>query len=451
MTDPAIQPIGHEASAPADSESRDLTAQTDPLILKLQQSVLRHLPEYQAYGHPAGDPTVWSLVNYHFATTGHPCKPDQVFDLLRWGGLFVYVARNPREVASVQTAFDNRGGFCIEQRMSHFRSGLWGLKLPGLSKKLYYFTARKILLIQPGQTTDRFTYHVQLMRNPRVESGYTVLKEVPTLENVAWRLKEKHPEIDDRVIAKRAQKLVDSVFPVFLTREAAILKILQRDMPQPYNGRVPHVVSIDKDDRGFVRRLHLNWLRMSGPIMTQMEFAKQAADLLRVLHDNGGIIHLDLRLDNFVISNGQVMFVDFGSAVRVGENLKESPLLTSLFDEMMRTSQIQRLLGKWKEAGKVTSKVISEKHHKVDKAIDFFYLAVQMNRPHYNPEFKGLVRFDKDSQEAELISSLTGAILRPKDPNNSNFKSAADILAGLLKIEKQLAGLEEIPEQRKAG
>ncbi len=426
-----------------------LATPVDPLIRKFQQHALRQDAEYLRYG--AEDTPAAHQTNYHFATTGHPCKPDQIFDLLRWGGLFVYVTRNAREAATLQEAFDDRGGFSLETRAGQVRLPWLGMKLPGLSTKLYYFTARKVMLIPPGATTDRFTYAVQLARHAQAESGYTVKKEVPTLENVAWRLKEKHPTLDDRVLAKRAAKLVDSVFPVFLTREAAILKILQRDMPAGYANRVPRVVQIEKDDRGFIRCLHLNWLRMSGPALSQLEFAKQSADLLRVLHDKGGMIHLDLRLDNFVISDGQVGFVDFGSAVRVGENLRESPLLTSLFDEMMRTSQIQRLLGKWKETGRVTSRIISDQHHKVDKAIDFFYLAVQMNRPHYNPEFKGLVRFDKDSQEALLISQLTGAILRPTDPCNSPFRSAADILSGLIQVERSLAGDGEASPQRMAG
>jgi len=34
----------------------------------------------------------------------------------------------------------------------------------------------------------------------------------------------------------------------------------------------------------------------------QIEFARQSADLLRALHDDARVMHLDLRLDNFVIT-----------------------------------------------------------------------------------------------------------------------------------------------------
>ena len=99
------------------------------------------------------------------------------------------------------------------------------------------------------------------------------------------------------------------------------------------------------------------------------------------------VIHLDLRLDNFVITPQGVGFVDFGSAVRVGEAFPEASLLSNLFGEMMRTSQIQRMLGKMSESGQITSEEIRAGYHRVDKAVDFFYLAVQINNPHANPDF----------------------------------------------------------------
>src|SRR6185295_5844733 len=99
------------------------------------------------------------------------------------------------------------------------------------------------------------------------------------------------------------------------------------------------------------------------------------------------------RLDNVVITEHGVSFVDFGSAVRVGEEFPEASLLFNLFDEMMRTSQIQRMLGKMTQRGEVTSEHIVASHQRVDKAVDFFYLAVQINAPLANPDFRGLVEF----------------------------------------------------------
>ena len=92
-----------------------------------------------------------------------------------------------------------------------------------------------------------------------------------------------------------------------------------------------------------------------GKPLSQLEFARQAADLLRVMHDKAGVIHLDLRLDNVVITDKGVGFVDFGSAVREGENIKGNPLLSTIFDELMRTSQIQRMLEKMTTDGTVTA------------------------------------------------------------------------------------------------
>jgi hypothetical protein len=139
-----------------------------------------------------------------------------------------------------------------------------------------------------------------------------------------------------------------------------------------------------------------------------------------------------------VITEHGVGFVDFGSAVRVGEDFPESSLLSNLFEEMMRTSQIQRMLGKMSDAGQVTSEEIKGSYQRVDKAVDFFYLAVQINNPHANPDFKGLVDFDKNSPEARELSALTAEILRPADPKNATFKSARQILQGIQAIETRL-------------
>jgi hypothetical protein len=446
-------PLGSNSSrshrpAPTHSPHQPVTAKLAKLQQALVQQIFENDHEYQTFGKPEMQRiTTPTMVNYWFATSGQASSPEEIFNHLHWGGVFVYLCDNANEAVSVQQAFHDKGGFVIEQPLKPIRTQFMGMSLPGLSKKGYYFIARKMLLVPPGVTTDRFTYHVQLARNEHAEYGYVVLKEVPSLDNVVWRLKEKHPNLEHDVILKRARKLVDSVFPIFLTRETAILNILQRDMPEDYRHRVPKVIGYEKDSRGFVRRLYLNWMRLGGKPMSQIEFAMQSADLLRTLHDKGGMIHLDLRLDNIIISGGQVGFVDFGSAVRVGEDLTESPMLTTLFEEMMRTSQIQRLLGKWKDTGRVTSRIISDQHQRVDKAIDFFYLAVQMNRPHNNPEFVDQIYYGKDSLEARQINNLTGSILRPEDPQRPVFRSASDILNGLKKIERRLYDANQHPSQ----
>src|SRR5690606_12619596 len=133
-----------------------------------------------------------------------------------------------------------------------------------------------------------------------------------------------------------------------------------------YRERVPRVIHMEQDHRGYVRKLWMNWLRNGGPILPQLEFARQAAELLMALHELADVIHLDLRLDNFVITEKGVGFVDFGSSVRTNENIGGNPLLATLFGELMRTSEIQRMLTSMKQSGSVTSHIINAAHHRVD-------------------------------------------------------------------------------------
>ena len=89
------------------------------------------------------------------------------------------------------------------------------------------------------------------------------------------------------------------------------------------------------------------------------------------------------------------------SSVPVGENIHGNPMLSTIFEELMRTSQIQRMLYKMKSSGLVTSQVISEAYQRVDKAVDLFYLAVQMNA----------VRFERPLNDDVLFSLRVVAIL----------------------------------------
>jgi hypothetical protein len=358
-----------------------------------------------------------------------------LFDRLRWGGHLIYVCQT-REEADRISAQLSGGGFQITRKPSPIARGWLAALIPFFPRRNHYFAARKVELVQPGQTTDRFTFHVHLVSDGW--GDYVVVKEVPTLEMVMARLRGKWPDLAGEIIEKRARKFTDKIFPVFLTREAAILKIVNRDLPPEYAQRIPKLLEMEQDERGFAKRLHLNWLRNGGAPLSQLEFARQSADLLRALHDDVGIMHLDLRLDNFVVTPAGVGFVDFGSAVRVDENLKQSPLLSSLFEELMRTSEIQRMLFRMTRTGQVTSEAISGGLHKVDKAVDCFYLAVQISSPHANPDLKDLIRFDKQSADARLLSRLTDQILRPANPANPPFRSAADILRGIQQLSTRL-------------
>ena len=391
--------------------------------------VLRHDPEFAGYFN--GQASRSGLADFLFVSSETPHEAKEVFAKMRWGGLTVFVSASGRDTALVAQEYAAHG-FAIERPPTFIRLGL------PLFRKLHYFVARKVLLIPPGGDTDRFTYHVELVRHPSPEGKLVVLKEVPSFEAVVNRLRRRWPEMTNEVIEKRARKFTEKIFPTFLTREAAILKILERDLPAPYNQRVPNVFHLEKDQRGFVRKLYMRWLQNGGQPISHMEFARQSADLLRVMHDIAHVIHLDLRLDNMVITEDGVGFVDFGSSVRDDENLAENPLLESLFDELMRTSHIQVMLEKMTTSGAVTSQVISRGLQKVDKAIDFFYLAVQFNAPHQNPDLADLILYDPKSADARHLERLTKEILRPADPANPVFRSAKDILHGIERIQLKL-------------
>jgi hypothetical protein len=373
-----------------------------------------------------------------FIVEDEPHEPDDVFGRLRWGGKFIYLSRNRRKARGMAARFSERG---FEPLASgRFRAGPLRF-IPLMGRRVWYFVARKVLLAPPREITERFTYHVHLARGavaclPRDE--YVVQKEVPSLERVIGRLRAKFSDVPDAVIEKRALKFTEKIFPLFLTREAAFLKILQRDLPAEYRERVPTLLHAEQDSRGYVRRMWMNWLRVSGEPLSQIEFARQSADLLRVVHDWAKVIHLDLRLDNFVITSRGVGFVDFGSAARVGENIQGNPLLSTLFDELMRTSQIQRMLYKMTVTGAVTSQAMHQAYGKVDKQVDLFYLAVQINQPHHNPDLSALVKYDPSSFEAAAIGELTRDILKPADPANPKYRTAEAMLEGIRQIKQSL-------------
>jgi len=377
-------------------------------------------------------------VDFLFATGKDPKLPDEVFDRLLWGGLFVYVDQDEKKVRRFAQDYDAKRGFILESGPTRLWLSRLGLRLPGLSRRMHTFAARKVKLIQPGQFTERFTYSVELMPHPEAEHGYIVCKQVPTHADVACRLRRRFPDADDAEIESRTGKLVDCVFPTFLTREAAILKILETEMPEPYRRKVPKALGVKKDEQGFVRKLAMNWMRTGGPRLSQIEFAGQSAKLLSVLHHSAQVMHLDLRLDNFVLTPDGVGFVDFGSAARIGEDLGQSPLLTSLFGEMMRTSKIQRMLGRMLDKGQVTNRSFTCIHQKADPAIDTFYLALQINKPTHNPQFAHLIDHQPASVEAQAVSSLTAAVLRPKSKDKPAFTSPDDILRGIERIRRRL-------------
>lgn len=383
----------------------------------------------------AGELGIGQTADVLLAASGEPRLPDEVFYRLRWGGLFIYVGTHEGKVRRLAEQFRPSAGFVLERPVQPLRAAPFGLRVGPLTTEGYYFAARRTHLVQGGRFTERFTYDVHLTAAPDYEHGYVVEKRVPTEDDILNRLRKKNPDAEEADLRARAHKLVHHVFPTFLTREAAMLHILQRDLPPAYRGRVPTALKVEKDRRGFVRTLWMNWLRVGGPVLSQLQFAHQAAELLTVLHEQARVIHLDLRPDNLVITERGVGFVDFGSSVRVGEQIEESAMLTSLFEQMMRTSQVQRMLGKMIDKGRVTNEAITAAHRRVDKTIDTFYLAVLIHKPHGNPQLDHLIHLDDAAPSARSLAALTAAVLRPKNPHHVRFKTAADILRGIRRIE----------------
>ena len=425
--------------------------------LRLAEAVRRRVtardPSYplliDARDVPATEPA-----DFLFATHGEDHAPAETFPRLRWGGQLIYLGTDEDDVRANEDAYRRHNGFVIEQPVTAFRAGSLLMRLLTIAPRVHYFIARKVRLLQPGESTDRFTFDVMLTRDyphdsehrtgaaAKLRRGarpeYAVLKQVPTTDDLCRRLIEKHPNTDPGVLRDRARKLVEKIFPVFLTREAAFLKLLQRDLPESFRGHVPQLLHLERDNTGMVRKLVMSWLRVGGQPLTQLEFARQSAGLLHALHETVGIMHLDLRLDNIVITPRGVGFVDFGSAVRIGEDISKNPMLNALFDEMMSTSQIQRLLGRMKTTGKVTSHLLCDAHHRVDKAVDLFYLAVMMTKPQSNPDLAAFIEHHPDSEESQRLTKLSDAILRPKDPQRPAFASARDMLRGIERIAERL-------------
>ena len=434
----AVAPARLPDAPPADAGAAPIVAPEELSLLKRQ--VLDPDPEFQHFEQSSSLNKRSGLLDYLIATNGQRHDPDPAFARLRWGGQFVYVSRNRREVEDVPERFAERG-FAVGGAPGFVRGG-WGIPL--ISRKYYYIAARKTALVPPREFSDRFTYQVALERQDVESNGppstghWVVRKEVPSFERILARLKFKAPDLPHATLERRAKKFAEQIFPLFLTREAAMLKIIDRECPKEYRQRFPRLVHMEKDGKGYVQRLWTTWLRNGGRPLSHIEFARQGAELLHVLHERIGIIHLDLRMDNMVISQGQVGFVDFGSAVRDNENIHGNAVLSTLFGELMRTSQIQRMMDRMATAGALTSTIIREAYQRVDKAVDLFYLALQIGQPNANPELRELIRYDKFTPEGMELARLSNAVLKPANPGNPKYRTARDVLAEILRIEADL-------------
>ncbi len=320
---------------------------------RMIEAIRRHLlegdPEFQRFGPKDVLARSHLMTDYVFAVENEPHLPEDIFASVRWGGEFIYLSYNRDQVAALPEKFVAYG-FETQRGPDYLKQG-WLRFVPFLGQKLWYFVTRKLQLIRPRDITERFTYNVQLTPTTSeipTDDRYVVLKEVPPFERVMDRLRAKFADAPYAVIEKRALKFTEQGLSAVSHARSGhaqdlCIVICRRNIAC----RVPTLLHMENDDRGYAKQMWMNWLRIGGKAAhANWNLPAKALTLLRVVHDYARIIHLDLRLDNFLITENGVCFVDFGSAVRDGENIQGNPLLSTLFEELMRTSQIQRMLYK---------------------------------------------------------------------------------------------------------
>lgn len=414
-------------------------ASADRWVQRLLDQRLANEAQGRQVGRGAAD-LQDGMIDLRLAGPGEPNQAGDLFDRLRWGGSVAVIDPNPHRLASVMQQYDNANGFALEQPLGDLWHAPLGLRIPGLTPRAWYFVARKTDLVRPDEDSKRSTYDVVLTPDDQEPEGFCVTKRVPTVEGVLRRITARFPNLDPVAAKQRARKLVGDVFPLFLTRETKCLELLHKRLPEHLRCRVPRPLRIGRDKRGLVTRLDMNWLRNGRATpLTQAEFAASSMELLAALHDDAKIMHLDLRLDNMVITEDGVGFVDFGTSAQIDEDLSNRPVLNRLFMELMQTSEVQKVLSDMLARGEVTSASLKEVAGKPDRGMDIFYLAVQINHPHFNPELARLIHYDAMSGEARTLHSLSAAVLRPKNPAMSQFKNARDLLRGIKRVERRNA------------
>jgi hypothetical protein len=361
------------------------------------------------------------------ATQAHP---DTAFDRLRWGGQLAFVSTRSREVDAMLAHYRGREEFHVEQTPQAVYEP-WLSALRRLRRRRHlFFVVRKVMLEKTGDLTVRHSHDVRLEPDTTAmaHDGYVVCKRVPSLEQTAERLLKMRPSLSEDEACMLADKLVNKVFPIFLTREAAFLKLLRGRVPGYLQQRVPGFVRMVQDDRGLVRRLDMSWMRLGSRSISLIDFARQAATVLHALHHHAGMLHFDLRLENMVITEQGVGVIDFGSSVLAGEDLGQSKLLHTLHTEMLNASRPAAQLRRMQGAGVVTSGLFDQCYAQRSPAIDLFCLAWSMTRPHANPDFRPLVRMGADDADAQRLQRLQRLVLAPPDPMRPVIRNVRDLL-----------------------
>jgi hypothetical protein len=389
--------------------------------------------EYRAFGTVSADV---ELPDFIFASGIDEHDPKAIFPRIRWGGQFVYADPSLAKVQDAARTFAEYG-FALEKPADTVLDGwrLW----PFIRNKVHYFAARKILHVPKGGLTDRFTFEVELSECHEVDHGkHVVTKRIPSVEWVVNRLHDRNSKMDLAELERRAQGLIQNILPIFLTREVAIMNRLQERLPADLRNRVPHTVRYEQDERGYVKLLQVNWLRNGGKPISQLDFAIQSAELLHAVHARAGVAHLDLRLDNMVITPEGVGFIDFGNSVHDDEDIAASPTLQRIFHDLMRSCTVQRTLHRAVQAGQVTAPYFIDAVFKVDKAVDLFYLVRQFTSPHENPDLKDFIDYQSSSKEDYELHKMTRRLFAPEDLEPGKVYTAAHVVNALRTIKRRL-------------
>jgi hypothetical protein len=359
---------------------------------------------------------------------GTTVDPRGAFEALRFTGLWTVEADAMAPLREVAEQIEAHGGFHIEtaphrvecdqnSRGKPSEPTPWWLRwLPTLSRKQgrYQLVTRKTRLAPPDEAPEHCTFDVSLVPDPRGEHGYIIRKRVPSVEQTLRALQRFAPHLQPHDLHARAEQLVRDVFPLLLLRETVLLDRLQLKMPTTLRNRVPRKLSHIQRGPAQVEQIDMTWLAPAKHPISPLDFAIEAAELLAAMQRNAGLMHLDLRDDNIVITESGVGFVDFGSAVLIDEDLATRPMLHRIIHQMLGAIALQRALGSLITHKSVTHPILLRAHAKPEPIHDLFALTQLARSPHTSQAIGHLIQPNAQEELAGL-NQLADELLIPAD------------------------------------
>ncbi len=228
----APQTQGGAASVAMPQPARPLPLLFAPLVRRILQRDV----EYQRHLRLAR--TGSKLNDFILAVPDDLPSPIEAFHALRWGGILTFASLSSQQVAEAARDFET-AGFLIETLPTFVRKPLLGIPLPLLSKKIHYFSARKVQLVAAGEITERFTYQVELAHQTPPHGPLVVVKQVPTTDSVVLRLRKKFPEVPLEVIQRRAASSPRESSPRSLRAKPPSSRSSRSTCPRPTTDAFP--------------------------------------------------------------------------------------------------------------------------------------------------------------------------------------------------------------------